>query len=564
MDFRTLRSKCALLVTVCVLGMGAAGNAAAQTITLEWDQSNTASVGYRVHVGTASGSYSQHFDVGAATLFAFNTAVAGQRYCFAVSAYLLSSQLDGPNSAEVCGYSDAPPTLQNPGSRTSTVGQPVTLQLVGSDPQSQPLTYSATGLPPGLSVMASTGYISGTGTTAGTYNVTARANDGSLTATQQFTWVMNTATGGGDATRPVATITTPTSNASYTSTTATMNLGGTATDNVAVTQIRWSNDRGGNGTATGTTTWGAAGIPLQTGTNVITVTALDAAGNSGTDSLTVTYAETTPAPTTPPATSTVTLTAVLPDSTTRLSWTDGKWRTGVDIYRNGVRIATVGNNGTARDPLPGPGRYDYVICAGGTTTCSNTATVSYASSTTPSDTTRPTISIVTPTTGTLYTTATASLNLTGSAADNVGVTQVRWSSDRGGSGIASGTTNWGAAGIPLQSGTNVITVTAFDAAGNTGTDSLTVSYTVTTPPPTTPPPTSTVTLTAVLPDSTTRLSWTDGKWRTGVDIYRNGVRIATVGNNGTARDPLPGPGRYDYVICAGGTTTCSNVATVSY
>ena len=80
-----------------------------------------------------------------------------------------SSLLEGPNSPEVCGYSNAPPTLVNPGNRTSTVGQAVTLQLVGSDPASQPLTYSATGLPTGLSVMASTGYISGAGTTAGSY-----------------------------------------------------------------------------------------------------------------------------------------------------------------------------------------------------------------------------------------------------------------------------------------------------------------------------------------------------------------------------------------------------------
>jgi hypothetical protein len=483
MDFRTLRSKCALLVTVCVLGMGAAGNAAAQTITLEWDQSSTASVGYRVHVGTASGSYSQHFDVGAATLFAFNTAVAGQRYCFAVSAYLLSSQLDGPNSAEVCGYSDAPPTLQNPGSRTSTVGQPVTLQLVGSDPQSQPLTYSATGLPPGLSVMASTGFISGTGTTAGTYNVTARANDGSLTATEQFTWVMSAATTSPPTTPPPTT--------------------------------------------------------------------------------------TPPPPTTP--TSSVTLTAQLREAgTVYLRWTDGKWL-GVDIYRNGAFVRRVQNDGNVTDSLPSAGRYDYQLCAGGSTTvCSNIVTVDYASSTIPTiptiptDTTRPTISIATPTTGTLYSTMTSSLNLTGSAADNVGVAQVRWSNDRGGSGIASGTTGWGAAGIPLQTGTNVITVTALDAAGNVGTDSLTVNYSGTTPPPP-PPPTSSVILTTQLREwGTVYLRWTDGKWL-GVDIYRNGAFVRRVQNDGNVTDSLPSSGRYDYQLCAGGSTTvCSNIATVSY
>ncbi len=289
MNLRTLRSTCALLISVCGLTVAAAGRADGQTITLAWDPSS-GSVGYRVHAGIQSGTYSQHFDVGSATMFTFQNATAGQRYCFAVSAYLLSSLVEGPNSAEICGYSNAPPTLQNPGNVTSTVGQPVSLQLVGSDPESQPLTYSATGLPPGLAVQASTGFISGTGTTAGTYNVTARASDGTLTASQQFTWLMSTATGGGDTTRPTATITSPTTNATYTATTGTINVGGTASDNVGVTQVRWSNDRGGNGTATGTTNWSVSGVPLQTGTNIITITASDAVGNTGTDTLTVSWA----------------------------------------------------------------------------------------------------------------------------------------------------------------------------------------------------------------------------------------------------------------------------------
>ena len=207
MAFRTLRLTCVLIGTACLLVLGAAHGAAADSITLEWDPSGE-TVGYKVHVGVSSGSYTQHYDVGSTTAFTFPTATAGQRYCFAVSAYALSSMVEGPNSAEICGYSNEPPTLVNPGNRTSTVGQAVTLQLVGSDPASQPLTYSATGLPPGLSLMPSTGYISGAGTTAGSYSVTARASDNVLTASQTFTWVMTAPAG--DTTRPTATISTPT------------------------------------------------------------------------------------------------------------------------------------------------------------------------------------------------------------------------------------------------------------------------------------------------------------------------------------------------------------------
>lgn len=70
------------------------------------------------------------------------------------------------------------------------------------------------------------------------------------------------------------------------------------------------------------------------------------------------------------------------------------------------------------------------------------------------------------------------IDIRGTASDNVGVTQVSWANDRGGSGICTGTTAWSASGILLYSGTNVITVTARDAAGNTGSDTLTVIYTI--------------------------------------------------------------------------------------
>jgi uncharacterized repeat protein (TIGR02543 family) len=88
---------------------------------------------------------------------------------------------------------------------------------------------------------------------------------------------------------PTVTITFPTSNPTYSTISGTVNLGGTASDNVGVSQVTWSNNRGGSGTASGTTSWSVNGISLQTGQNVITITAHDAAGSTGSDTLTVTY-----------------------------------------------------------------------------------------------------------------------------------------------------------------------------------------------------------------------------------------------------------------------------------
>jgi hypothetical protein len=150
-----------------------------------------------------------------------------------------------------------------------------------------------------------------------------------------------------------------------------------------VTQVSWTNNRGGSGICTGTDVWSQSGILLYSGTNIITVTARDAAGNSGSDTLTVIY---TPPDLEPPT----------------VAFTDPSGQVSTTI---------------------------------------NTITVF------------------------------------GTASDNVGVTRVSWRNDRGDNGVFTGTTSWSGT-IPLFQGTNVITATARDAAGNTATDTLTVIYTI--------------------------------------------------------------------------------------
>lgn len=117
-------------------------------------------------------------------------------------------------------------------------------------------------------------------------------------------------------------------------------------------------------------------------------------------------------------------------------------------------------------------------CGGGSPEANNGGPSSTPVPTAPTagDTTRPSVAITAPTSGTTYTATTGSLNLAGTAGDNVGVTQVGWSNNLGGSGTASGTNSWTASSVPLQAGTNVLTVTARDAAGNTSNDVLTVNY----------------------------------------------------------------------------------------
>ena len=89
-------------------------------------------------------------------------------------------------------------TVTNPGNQTGTVGTAVSLQISASDSASgQTLTYSATGLPAGLSINASTGLITGTPTTAGSNNVTVTAKDTTgATGSASFTWTINPSSSG--------------------------------------------------------------------------------------------------------------------------------------------------------------------------------------------------------------------------------------------------------------------------------------------------------------------------------------------------------------------------------
>ena len=89
----------------------------------------------------------------------------------------------------------------------------------------------------------------------------------------------------------------------------------------------------------------------------------------------------------------------------------------------------------------------------------------------------PNIYITNPTFSPVYTNATSTQSLGGSSDDDNGVTAITWSNNRGGSGqVSPPLDSWYASGIKLYPGTNILTVTAFDAAGNSGSDTLTVIY----------------------------------------------------------------------------------------
>ncbi|MDT7582143.1 MAG: hypothetical protein QOK35_3407, partial [Pseudonocardiales bacterium] len=119
----------------------------------------------------------------------------------------VASQLSGSATANVVTnpgtgtpnrllYVDAPATtalaVTNPGNQTTVTGTAVSLTMRATD-GSPPYTWSASGLPAGLTIGASTGVISGTPTTAATGTVTVTARDSAgLTASTSFSWTVTT------------------------------------------------------------------------------------------------------------------------------------------------------------------------------------------------------------------------------------------------------------------------------------------------------------------------------------------------------------------------------------
>ncbi len=164
------------------------------SVSLGWDASTDTGgsglAGYRVYrngdaIPLASATETSYTDSGL---------VPGTSYDYQVSAYDGAgneSALAGPVTGTTQPEANVAPVLTNPGPQSGTVGVAmVPLQLAATDGNSDPLTFSATGLPAGLTI-TSGGLISGTPSAAGTASVTATVSDGrGGSDSETFSWVM--------------------------------------------------------------------------------------------------------------------------------------------------------------------------------------------------------------------------------------------------------------------------------------------------------------------------------------------------------------------------------------
>ncbi|MBI4907926.1 MAG: matrixin family metalloprotease [Acidobacteria bacterium] len=250
-------------------------------------------------------------------------------------------------------------------------------------------------------------------------------------------------------------------------------------------QVSWVNSMGGSGVATGWRAWNTSPLLLVIGENVITVTAVDAAGVRATQSIRVTrqsVATGTPALlqiTSPVASGTfrtaersVALSGTLSagPAVTRINWLNG-------AINGGSQLASA-NWTTPPIPLD-PGSNHITVMAVDTSGKSISAAIvvdcspSAPPTSSGADRSAPTLAISSPASSAFSTFATT-FTITGTASDNVGIKDITWTSSANRSGLATGGANW-RIDVPLALGSNVILIQASDAAGNLSWVSLTIT-----------------------------------------------------------------------------------------
>ncbi|WP_329173408.1 putative Ig domain-containing protein [Streptomyces sp. NBC_01477] len=135
-----------------------------------------------------------------------NGSCGGSYLCTATAGYDGPTGLGTPNgtAAFTNGGSTGgnTVTVTSPGNQSTKVGTAVSVQVHATDSASgQTLTYSAAGLPAGLTINASTGVISGTPSTVGSSTVTVTAKDTTnASGSASFTWTITSTGGGGGCT----------------------------------------------------------------------------------------------------------------------------------------------------------------------------------------------------------------------------------------------------------------------------------------------------------------------------------------------------------------------------
>jgi Putative Ig domain/PLD-like domain len=193
-----------------------------------------------------------------------------------------SAVVDGLEStftADFTGSSTGKVAIFSPGTQTSAVDSSVYLQMQGEDTATGSLSYAATGLPKGLSISSSTGVISGTATTAGSYTVKVTGTDSTgPTGSATFTWNVGSGTGN------TVTVTNPGNQTGTVGTPVSLQI--SASDSAPGQTLTYSATGLPTGLSINATSGLITGTPTTAANYTPTVTATDTTGASGSASFT--------------------------------------------------------------------------------------------------------------------------------------------------------------------------------------------------------------------------------------------------------------------------------------
>ncbi|ROP28170.1 intein/intein [Couchioplanes caeruleus] len=429
-----------------------------------------------------------------------------------------TAKVTATDAARVSGATSFPwtiaaaPELTNPGTVHATTGIALSHQMTATGGKA-PYTWSATGLPAGLTIKASTGLITGTVTTPATASVTVTVTD-ALKITNTVTFALTVGT-------PIA-VTSPGTRAS--------------TAGAAITNVVLNADGGTapytwivNGLPAGlsaTVAGVVSGVPTGATTSVVTATVIDGAGRTATTSFTWNVAG--PLAVADPGAQAgtigvaTTLELVATGGSGDLRWAATGLPTGMSLNAaTGEISGTPTTEGT------------WTVAVTVTDANDGTASIEFAWNAATA------VAAVNP--GDQTTLVGQPVNLTLVAGG--GATPYTWTVDGLPAGLALDPRTGIVTGAPGDASAGAtVTATITDAAGRTDHIAFTWVVELLTP----------IALTAHAEGlQTVQLEWASVEGAAGYGIYRDGARVATTGTDTTLWDrQLDGATTYQYRVTA--------------
>ncbi len=202
----------------------------------------------------------------------------------------LGTPSSGSLAAALCGSADSV-TITNPGPQSATSGTVTGLQLSATSSAGTPLTFAASNLPTGLAINPSSGLITGTPTSAGTWAVNTTATDASgATGAASFTWSVTSPSrsiSAPSSTPPLVTLTRPFAQRGRVGVSQRIAIHAIDSSHLAVA---YGATRLPAGLKIDSSSGVISGTPARAVRTTVTVTARDGAGSSGTTAFSWTIA----------------------------------------------------------------------------------------------------------------------------------------------------------------------------------------------------------------------------------------------------------------------------------